>query len=50
MNYYLKIGGFIVLGYLCIWLLFIIGMGSKLYFEQNGYPTVDWFMKMIYGL
>ena len=50
MNYYLKIGGFVVLGYLCLWIIFMIVMSSKMYFDQYGYPSINSFMKMIYGL
>ena len=50
MNYYLKIAGFVILGYLCLWLIYIIIMSLKLYFEQYGYPSIKSFMKMIYGL
>jgi hypothetical protein len=50
MNYFLNLAGKALLIYLCLWLVFTIVMGCKLYFDQNGYPSVDMFMKMIYGL
>ena len=50
MNYYLKMGGLAVLGYLCLWIIFMILMSSIMYFEQYGYPSINSFMKMIYGL
>jgi hypothetical protein len=50
MNYYFKIGGFVILGYLCFWLLFMISMSLKLYFDKYGYPSFNSFMKLFYNL
>jgi hypothetical protein len=50
MNYYLKMAGYVVLAYIVFWILFTIGMASKLYFEDYGYPSVTSFMKFLYGL
>jgi len=50
MNYYLKIASYIVIGYFCIWIVFMVGMSLKLYFDYYGYPTINYFMKLIYNL
>jgi hypothetical protein len=50
MNYYLKMAGYILLGYIALWLLFTIGIATKLYVENYGYPSVTYFMKLLYGL
>jgi hypothetical protein len=41
MNYYAKMAGFIILGYLCLWFIFIIAISTKLYIDQYGYPTIN---------
>ena len=41
MNYYIKIGGFMVLGYIALWLLFMICMYLKLFFDDYGYPNLN---------
>ena len=45
MNYYLKLGGFIILGYLCIWLMFMIIALFKLYFGEYVYSYLISFSK-----
>lgn len=45
MNHFIKIGGFIILGYIALWLLFMISMTIKLYFDNFGYPDFSFFTK-----
>jgi hypothetical protein len=50
MSYYLKVAGYIILGYIVLWLIFMILMGTKMYLDLYGYPSIAGFMKLIYGL
>jgi len=47
MNYYLKMVSYLVIGYFCLWIVFIIGMSIKLYFDYHGYPSIDSLMRLI---
>ena len=45
-----KIIGFAILIYICIWILFIGSMSIKLYLDYFGYQLGVYFMKLIYNL
>ena len=45
MNYYIKIAGLIIIGYVVLLFLYIIFMALKMYFDDHGYPELLKFIK-----
>jgi hypothetical protein len=47
MNFYIKLGGFAIIGYLALWIIFMIYMSIRLYIESHGYPDLTYFLKLL---
>jgi hypothetical protein len=50
MNYYIKICGFIILGYVALWVLFMLIMSIKLYFNLQILPNLSLLLQYINNL
>jgi hypothetical protein len=42
-----KVGGFFIIGYVILWLIFMICMSIKLYFDVYGYPNLNYIFRLI---